>query len=76
MVIQQNVEIPQKGIDKSGNTTYNNGITTREEVTPMGKKKHKKSDEKRLASLLLITAIINLIISLIGLIDLILKLIY
>ena len=42
----------------------------------MGKKKHKKSDEKRLASLLLITAIINLIISLIGLIDLILKLIY
>ena len=39
------------------------------------RRKHKKSDERRLARVLLITAILNLIVSMIGLIEIILALI-
>ncbi len=39
------------------------------------RRKHKKSDERRLARVLLITAILNLIVSMIGLIQIILALI-
>lgn len=38
----------------------------------MSKRKHKKSDERRLARVLLITAIINLIAATVGLLQLIL----
>lgn len=41
----------------------------------MSKRKYKKSDERRLARVLLITAILNLIVSMIGLIQIILALI-
>ena len=37
------------------------------------RRKHKKSDERRLARVLLITAILNLIVSMIGLIQIILS---
>lgn len=39
------------------------------------RRKHKKSDERRLARVLLITAILDLIISVINLIDLLIRLI-
>lgn len=39
------------------------------------RRKHKKSDERRLARVILITAILDLIISVINLIDLLIRLI-